>query len=60
MRVDGGYNFHYFGYKHLFYVLFAGPTYVRVASRSTFLDAGMGLLPAILPCCPTLHSLDPA
>ena len=36
MTVDGGDNFHYFGYKHLFYILFVIPTSVHVSGRSTF------------------------
>ena len=36
MLVDVGTNCHYFGDKHLFYLIFVRPTYAHVDGESTF------------------------
>ena len=59
MQVDGGANFHTFGGKHLFYILFVIPNYDHVAGGSTFLDYGVVLVPVKFPGYHTLHSLSP-
>ena len=45
MRVDGGDHCNGFLENRLFYVLFIFPTSVQVSGGSTFLAAGMGLVP---------------
>ena len=59
MWVDGGDNYHYFGDKHLFNILFVRPTYVHVTVISTFSDSGVVLVPVNFPGSHTLHSLSP-
>ena len=60
IRVDGGSYCRAFCDKHLFYVLFFWPTYFQVSSSSTFLDAGVGLVPVNFLVTHTLHSLAPS
>ena len=55
MRVYGGSNFCAFGFKHLFYLLFVGPTYVHVSGGSTFSDSVVGLVPVLFTGSLTLH-----
>ena len=49
MRVDGGANWHNFGYKNQFYVLFVRPASVHVAGGSILSAAGVGLVPVVSP-----------
>ena len=58
MQVDGGDNYHNFGDKHIFYLLFDRPTSVHVAGGSTFSTTVVGLIFVMSPGYPTLHSSD--
>ena len=59
MSVDVGSNCHSFGYKHLLFVLYSWPTSIHISGGSTFLAAGVGLLPVKFRGSHTLNSLAP-
>ena len=59
MHMNEGANFHDFGYKNLFYVLFVRPNYVQVYGVPKFLSAGMILIAIYFSGYHTLQSLDP-
>ena len=60
MIVDGGDNCNYFGYEHLFYVLFDRPTYVHVTGNPIFSADDMVLVPVMFPGWTTLQSFYPS
>ena len=60
MKFYWGSNFHGFGYKRLFYVLFVRLTSLHVAGVSSLSAYGVGFVLVSFPGSPTPHSLAPA
>ena len=58
MHVDRGDNFHDFGDKNIFYVLFVWPNHIKVYGDPNFLYYGVGVVLIKLTGYHKLHTLD--